>query len=292
MITSEVTYENFNWKKYLIINHLQNIFKNKEDAWFHWTNCGKKEGRAFSLINNSRIHHARFGNLFFINLVAHFICLKNKLKFDYKYYDEFKSLGIDLYIGNQTFTENLILSDENFFIKMTGEKINKNIVVTNNSWFQTKDYCIFLKEYFSIKKIRGKVIQKNVYKTRYNKNNDVFIHVRLGDVQDKWNNTFEYYNGILEKMSFNNGYISSDTVNSEICQKLINKYHLNIVNEDEVKTIMFASTCNNIVLSGGTFSWLIGFLAFYSNYIYYPMDKKDKWYGDIFIFEEWIGISE
>jgi len=292
MITSEITYENFNWKKYLIINHLQNIFKNKEDAWFHWTNYGQKEQRAFSLINNSRIHHARFGNLFFINLVVHFICLKNKLKFDYKYYEKFKSLGIDLYIGNQTFTENLILSDENFFIKMTGEKINKNIVVTNNSWFQTKDYCIFLKEYFSIEKIRGKVIQKNVYKTRYNKNNDVFIHVRLGDVQDKWNNTFEYYNGILEKMSFNNGYISSDTINSEICQKLINKYHLNIVNEDEVKTVMFASTCNNIVLSGGTFSWLIGFLAFYSNYIYYPIDKKDKWYGDIFIFEEWIGISE
>jgi len=55
---------------------------------------------------------------------------------------------------------------------------------------------------------------------------------------------------------------------------------------------MFASTCNNLILSGGTFSWLIGFLAFYSKNIYYPLDNKNKWYGDIFIFPEWTGIEE
>jgi hypothetical protein len=294
MITSEVNYENFDWKKYIIINHLHNNFKNKQDAWYHWTNFGEKEGRPFSLINNSRVHHARFGNLFFVNLVVHFICLKTKLKFDYKYYDEFKSLGIDLFIGDRTFEESLTLSDENFFLMMMmeDEEIHKNLIIKNNSWFQTIDYCIFLNEYFSIEKIRGKIIKKNIFKSRYKMNNDVFIHVRLGDIQDKGNNSFEYYNGILEKMSFDKGYISSDTINSEICMKLIDKYNLSIINENEVKTIMFATTCNNIVLSGGTFSWLIGFLAFYSKYIYYPIDKKDKWYGDIFIFDKWIGISE
>ena len=44
---------------------------------------------------------------------------------------------------------------------------------------------------------------------------------------------------------------------------------------------MFASTCNNIVLSGGTFSWMMGFFAFYAKNIYYP--KYDKpWFGNIF----------
>lgn len=293
MITSEVTYEKFDWKKYIVINKLHNNIKNKQDAWYHWKNFGEKEGRPFSLINNSRVHHARFGNLFFINLVVHLICLKTKLKFDYKYYDEFKSLGIDLFIGDRTFEENLTLSDENFFLMMTEEnEIHKNLIIKNNSWFQTKDYCIFLNEYFSIEKIRGKIIKKNTFKSRYKMNNDVFIHVRLGDIKDKGNNSFEYYNSILEKMSFDKGYISSDTIDSEICVKLIYKYNLSIINENEVKTIMFASTCNNIVLSGGTFSWLIGFLAFYSKYIYYPMNKKEKWYGDIFIFDKWKGISE
>ena len=293
MITSEVTYENFDWKKYVIINKLQNSCNNKKDTWYHWKNFGEKEGRPFSLVNNSRVHHARFGNLFFVNLVVHFICLKTKLKFDYKYYNEFKSLGIDLFIGDCTFKENLTLSDENFFLIMMGDnEIHKNLIIKNNSWFQTKDYCIFLNEYFSIEKIRGKIIKKNAFKSRYKTNNDVFIHVRLGDIQDKGNNSFEYYNNILEKMKFDKGFISSDTIDSQICMKLIDKYKLSVINENEIKTIMFASTCNNIVLSGGTFSWLIGFLAFYSKYIYYPMDKKDKWYGDIFIFDNWIGISE
>jgi len=52
---------------------------------------------------------------------------------------------------------------------------------------------------------------------------------------------------------------------------------------------MFGSTCNNIVLSGGTFSWLIGFLAIKSENIYYP-ELKEKWYGDIFSFLNWKNI--
>ena len=120
----------------------------------------------------------------------------------------------------------------------------------------------------------------------------MFIHVRLGDIENTWNNSYQYYDNIIQNISFNKGYISSDTINSDICIKLIKKYNLHIVDENEINTIMFASTCNNILLSGGTFSWLIGFLAYYSKNIYYPKDKKDKWYGDIFIFAEWIGISE
>ena len=70
------------------------------------------------------------------------------------------------------------------------------------------------------------------------------------------------------KLDFNNGYISSDSIQNETCKYFIKKYNLNIVNYNEVKTIMFGSTCNNIILSGGTFSWLIGFFAFYSEVIY------------------------
>jgi hypothetical protein len=58
----------------------------------------------------------------------------------------------------------------------------------------------------------------------------------------------------------------------------------------EVDTIMFGSTCNNIILSGGTFSWLIGFLAFFSKNIFYPK-MQEKWYDiNIFDFENWKSI--
>jgi hypothetical protein len=290
-MAKEIPYDKFDWKKYIIINHL--VIKNKEEAWKHWKMYGTQEGTAISLINNSRVHHARFGNLFFINLAIHFICLKNKLKFDYKYYDQFQNLGIDLFIGTNEFKETFTLTDENFFDELLSENILfQNIMVKNDTWCQTREFCLYLREYFQLKKIKGKVVNKNIYKDRYKLNNDVFIHVRLGDIENKWNNSFEYYDKILEKMEFITGYISSDTISSEICQKLIIKYNLNIIEENEEKTIMFASTCNNLILSGGTFSWLIAFLAFYSKNIYYPLDNKNKWYGDIFIFPEWSGIKE
>lgn len=290
-MAKDIPYDKFDWKKYVIINYLS--VKSKEEAWNHWKLYGKSEGRAVSLINNSRVHNARFGNLFFINLAVHFICLKSKLKFDYKYYYQFQNLGIDLFIGTNEFKETFTLTDDIFFDLLLRENaLLKNLMIKNDTWCQTREFCLFLKEYFQLKKIKGKVIKKNIFKNRYKNNNDVFIHVRLGDIENKCNNSFEFYDKILNKIKFTNGFISSDTISSGICQKLITKYNLNIIDYNEEKTIMFASTCNSLILSGGTFSWLIAFLAFYSKNIYYPLDNKNKWYGDIFIFPEWTGILE
>jgi hypothetical protein len=292
MNANEIDYNNFPWEEYIKINCLHN-FQNKDDAWEHWINHGNKEGRPISILNNSRVHQARFGNLFFINMAVHLICLKSKLKFDYKYYELFKKLGIDLYIGYNTFKENLILSDNDFLNYIINSKsCDKNITINNEIWCQTSEFCLLLKEYFHLNKVKRKIINKNLYKNRYNNNNDLFIHVRLGDIANSINNSFEYYDNILKKISFNNGFIASDTIDSSICQKLIKKYNLHKIILNEVETIMFGSTCKYIVLSGGTFSWLIGFLAYYSKSIIYPKGKKNKWYGDIFIFDEWIGIEE
>jgi hypothetical protein len=41
----EEDYINFNWKKYIEINNDLNHVKNKEEAWDHWINHGKNEGR-------------------------------------------------------------------------------------------------------------------------------------------------------------------------------------------------------------------------------------------------------
>jgi len=53
---------------------------------------------------------------------------------------------------------------------------------------------------------------------------------------------------------------------------------------------MFGSTCQHIVLSGGTFSWLIGFLGFFSD-VYFPSNREKVWYGDIFVFPRWKGVE-
>lgn len=141
----QCTYKTFEWQTYLKINKDldNNIINNKELAWKHWITHGNHEGRALSLINNSRTHKARFGNLFFINMAIHFISLKNKLNFDYKYYNQFKELGIDLFIGNQTFSENIILTDNNFFDLVLNDNLQKNIIINNDISCQTSNFCIF-----------------------------------------------------------------------------------------------------------------------------------------------------
>jgi hypothetical protein len=126
------------------------------------------------------------------------------------------------------------------------------------------------------------IVKNNKFTERYNANNDVFLHIRLGDVIQH-NPGFKYYDKVLSSLEFNKGYIASDTSNHEICMKLKEKYaNIEILNSNEVDTILFGSTCKHVVLSHGSFSAIIGYMAFFSD-VYYPMYESNKnWYGDMF----------
>jgi hypothetical protein len=292
-----VSFDDFDWMSYLKINKdLYNSGINtKELSWDHWSRFGIKEERSFSFINNSNIHNGRFGNLFFINMFMNFYSLKNDLLCNYKYYDKFIELGIELNNGTNTYDRNLFITEQNYLMFLNNETSSKfkpsNIIIHNSIWFQNKDFCLYLHNYFYDLHNKNKIIDKNIFKDRYNNNNDLFIHLRLGDVEANTTQLFSYYEDLLSKSKFTVGYISSDSITNTFCEYLIKKYNLNIINYDEVKTIMFASTCNNIILSGGTFSWMIGFFGFYSNNIYYPK-YENPWFGNIFeTNQNWICLN-
>lgn len=278
---------NFDWYRYTKINvDLKNL-KNEINVWNHWLYHGIKEERATYLINNSKVHNGRFGNLFFINMALHFLSIKYNLKYNYKYYNKFKRLGIDLFVGTNTYQENFVLDDNNFYdLICKKDNTTRNLMITNDMWCQTKEFTYALEYYFGKAKIKINIIKNNIFRERYCKNNDLYIHLRLGDVKSRFKNVYQYYKKAISQIKFENGFISSDDVNSPICKFLINEYNLKVLNYDEIETIMFASTCKHMVLSGGTFSWLIGFFAFFSENIYYP-NIHNKWYGDIFIFSHW-----
>jgi hypothetical protein len=118
----------------------------------------------------------------------------------------------------------------------------------------------------------------------------------LGDVVHL-NPGFDYYDQCISRINETRnlstdakGYISSDSIDHDICRRLIEKHGLIIVQLDEVDTIHFASTCRNLILSQGTFSWVIGFLGMFSNNIFYPKIHKE-WHGDIFVFPHWIEVE-
>jgi hypothetical protein len=285
-----ISFNTFPWKTYYKINKeltSANIYNNTKDiAWNHWLYHGKKEERSFSYINNTNDHRARFGNLFFLNMCLHIFSLKYNLKSSYKYEKQFNQLGIYFYKGSNIYTKNLLLTDYNLERLLKSDVSPKNIIINNNVWFHRSDFCRLIHAYFTKKHIFEKIRNHNTYKNRYDNNNDLFIHVRLGDVTSKTNHLLDYYINIVDTKQFSKGYITSDSINHPICSHLIKKYNLEIIDKSEVETIMFGSTCKNIILSGGTFSWLIGFLATETSSITYPK-LKETWYGDIFSFSNW-----
>lgn len=256
-------------------------------------------------INTTFDSGGRLGNMIFRNLVSHKMAELNSLNFKYERIEEINKLGIILFTsGNKTYSHTLVLTDEIIDDVLFKELIINNIVKNKNiifrqhsynpynlldySWCQTKLIAKYIRE--TINTQRRNIISVNPYNLRFKTNNDLIVHVRLGDtVELKVNTYFEYYDKTLSTLKFDKGYITSDSLEHEYCLKLISKYNLTPVNLDEVKTIQFASVCKYVVLSSGTFSWVIGVFSFFSN-VFYPKIKT-KWHGDIFVFDDWTEVD-
>ena len=290
----QISYQDFPWESYILMNDDLRIsgVSTKDEAWNHWIHCGKKEERAFSVINNTNNHNGRFGNLFFVNMYLHFLSLKFDLKCNYKLAKKFEKLGVVFYQGKQIYEQNVLITETNYLPLLTSTTDEpSNVIINNKVWFQSNDFCLLLKDYFNKKENKNAFIEKNIYKKRYKNNDDLFIHVRLGDITHETKCFLPYYEKMLTTLSYKKGYIASDSIESDFCKYLITRYRLTPVLMNETETIMLGSTCNKIVLSGGSFSWLIGFFAFYSEEIYYPdfrvFTNTSRWFGDIFHFSNW-----
>jgi hypothetical protein len=240
------------------------------------------------------------------NIVTSYIAEKNNIIFNYGYSEQMDKLGIKLFQEGTNFYENtLLITDDIIDNILFDEEIYNNFLHGKNilfykenyhidgivySWCQTNKISKYIGEFVSNNYNKNSIIESNPYRNNYNNNNNVFVHVRLGDtVNLGFSTKYEYYESALSKINFEKGFISSDNTEHETCQKLIKKFNLEIYNNDEVNTIQFGCTNKYIVLSNGTFSWIIGLFAFYSK-IFYPK-LKINWHGDIYSFPEWVEID-
>ena len=104
-----------------------------------------------------------------------------------------------------------------------------------------------------------------------------------------------YLDAIKSINNYDNIIITSDSPTHDIVKSLLKLENSKLLCQDEIITIQFASTCKNIVLSGGTFSAVIGYLGFHST-VYYPCFESTKeknlaWYGDVQTIDDWIPIK-
>lgn len=216
----------------------------------------------------------RFGNQFIRNVAASIFAEKFNLKIKYGNNDIGK-LGIPLFHGEIKYDNSLILSSNNYFEFYKMKNIDFNVKI--NDYLQSHQITTLINEYLNSSIIMNRVIEKNKFKHRYQNNNDCFIHIRLGDVE-RFNPGFEYYDNILSKLQIHELYIATDSPNHQIITELKTKYiDLQIYSENIYETILFGSTCKNVILSYGTFSSTIGYLSYYSTVYHVPYCEKYAW---------------
>jgi hypothetical protein len=243
-------------------------------------------------INNDIVYitrvlkRGRLGNQIIRNLAVSLIAKKHNLKVDYYNKDLIEQLGIELFGGTHLHIHMIKLTDDNYF--GVYNSLNCNFALDPNSnFFQTREICNLIHKHLRMKNIMSNIINKNPFNPRYNANNDLFVHIRLGDVANQ-NPGVKYYTNAMKNIKFDRLYISTDDSKHEITLTLLSLFpESELVEKDEITTFQFASTCKHVVLSHGSFSAVIGYLSFFSD-IYYPEYESNKiWCGDMFSIDGW-----
>ena len=231
-------------------------------------------------------NNGRLGNQIIRNLAVSLLAEKHNLMVDYSNKDLINKLGIDLFSGKNSYNSTQYLTDYNYFTIYNNDNLNYNLN-SDHYYFQTKEIINLLYTYLLTEKVKSSIINNNPFKTRYNNNNDLFIHIRLTDAE-QFNPGINYYVNAIKNIYFDNLYISTDDKNHNIIIDLLQLYpYLKLIEYDEIATFQLASTCKHIILSHGSFSAVIGYLSFFSN-IYYPEYELNKiWYGDMFSINKW-----
>ena len=230
--------------------------------------------------------NGRLCNQIIRNIAVSIIAQKHNLLVNYCNNTSFIELGIFLFIGTKTFENTILLTDTNYFNILNSNDLKYNLN-PNENYFQTKEITNLIYEYLNSEPIKNNIINNNKYKERYNNNNDLFVHIRLGDMAHN-NPGLYYYINTINRINYSHLYISTDSLDHPLIFNLKQSFpKLIIINSNEINTIQFASTCKNIILSHGSFSAVIGYLSFFSQ-IYYPEYESGKiWYGDTFSINNW-----
>ena len=211
-------------------------------------------------------YRGRSGNNLIQYLAAKLFCEKHSLEletppicdgaFFTKGYNFGSPWGLEGNQGANTSNKpEITLTDENFldFLNSPTQQIQENSYIMYG-FFQGKGVlpanCEKVRDYFKL-----------TYD--HQPRDHVFVACRLGDMQNSAHMLpLEYYQTALRRLKFTKGFITSDTLSHPNVISLQEEFGLvPYDNGDPMKKIDFAKNFKQIILSEGSFSFLMGFLT-------------------------------
>ncbi len=229
-----------------------------------------------------QIYQGRSGNVLLQLIGMSILSEKLNLKVNnYHSIDLFRPLGFKVFQeGKNSFESSKFKKDDSLIDLLSLEhSINHGIIYDGT--YQVKDFVLQYKDKIT-----------SHFNLSPHKNNNLFVHVRLGDVAFL-NPGLEYYRKCIKQCDFEKGFISTDSPQNPMIKILSQEFSLEIVSSENIAELIdFARRSNFLVLSRGTLSWWMGFLSqaekiFVPGSINYPNEGLD-FTGDIFVFEDWI----
>lgn len=233
----------------------------------------------------------RFGNRFFRNICVSWMAKKYNLRIIYCYTDPmFRQLGIQLFNGEHAYNEVQDLTDDNILELLDSDKEFTCNINPNYSYFQTTPIILRVYDYVRSPTVSEQVKKCNPWRERYGKNNDCLIHLRYGDMAQN-SPPVSYFVDTVRQIipAPDTVYLTTDTKSSKMLDEIKAKIPtVEMLDEEIVPTIQFASTCRHVILSQGTFSAVIGYLS-YDSEVYFPdWEPLRNWCGPVFN-EKWSG---
>lgn len=220
-------------------------------------------------------YNGRLSNCIIQYIAASIFAEKFDLKLDFK--DELNPI-IKHISGNKVFiTEPILVNEKNFLDLLSLDKINNSSYLFNG-YFQLKD---FFKKY-------EKEIKNRFLNFEKKSKEGFLIHIRLGDIIGFGDLSFDYYDNAIKIQLKNNitkGYIITDTPNNILISNIINKYpFIKIYHNNLYEDMKFGLFFNNIILSKGSYSFLIGYISEadnvyceLKNWSFFPNIYPDNW---------------
>lgn len=227
----------------------------------------------------------RLCNQIIRDVAVSILARKFNLSTKYASTDVIDRLGIPLFTGGDNVYETTLdLSDSNYMKIYDNTAIDYNLNPnTDNSYFQTPAISKLVFDY--LRCAQRNIIDQNPFKAMYSNNSTIFVHCRLTDVE-QFSPGYDYYSGAIRRIQNlqrgTNVVIASDDPTHTMITRLTKEFGAKVLVDTPEKTIQFGSTCKYVILSHGSFSAMIGWLAFFAKTIYYPEYKNDMWHGDMF----------